>query len=306
MSRPVLLDVDPGCDDAVMLALALASDDLEVVGVTTVAGNARLENTTRNALTVLERVGRPEVPVVPGCDRPLVEPLETAEEVHGAGGLPGERPDPGIAPVDGDAVSFLLEESRRIDDLTVVATGPLTNVAAALAVDPGLADRVAGIHAMGGAVRVGGNASAAAEYNFYADPEAASRVVRDASPRVVGLDVTERATLAPGKIEALAGAGEPVRTIAGWLAYETPEIVTREGLASSQPLHDPAVVVDLLSGVLDYEAAALRVDHGAGLSRGALLRDDRETAPAPNAEVAVDVDVGAFRATVLDLLGSLS
>lgn len=306
MSRPVLLDVDPGCDDAAMIALALASDDLEVVGVTTVAGNARLEDTTRNALAVLERVDRPDVPVVPGCDRPLVEPLETAEGVHGAGGLPGERPDPEIAPVDGDAVSFLLEESRRIEDLTVVATGPLTNVAAALAVDPGFAERVAGIHVMGGAVRVGGNASAAAEYNVYADPEAAARVVRDAHPRVVGLDVTERATLAPGKVEALVDAGEPVRTIAGWLAYETPEAVAREGIDESQPLHDPAVVVDLLSGVLDYEAAALAVDHGDGISRGALLRDDREAAPAPNAEVAVDIDVGAFRATALDLLGALS
>jgi purine nucleosidase len=289
-----------------MIALELASGELDVVGVTTVAGNAPLHDTTRNALAILEQLGRTDVPVVPGCDRPLVEPLETAETVHGAGGLPGERPDPESTAAAGDAVSFLREQSRRIEDITVVATGPLTNLAAALAVDPGFAERVAEIRVMGGAVRVGGNASAAAEYNFYADPEAASRVVRDASPRVVGLDVTERATLAPGKIEALADAAEPVRTIAGWLAYETPEIVTREGLASSQPLHDPAVVVDLLSGVLDYEAAALQVDHGAGLSRGALLRDDRETAPAPIAEVAVDVDVGAFRATVLDLLGSLS
>jgi purine nucleosidase len=302
MTRRVVLDVDPGCDDAAMIALALASDELDVVGVTTVAGNARLHDTTRNALAVLERLGRADVPVVPGCDRPLVEPLETAEEVHGTGGLPGERPDPSSAPTEGNAVSFLLEQSRRIEDLTVVATGPLTNVAAALAVDPALADRVAGIHVMGGAVGVGGNASAAAEYNFYADPEAAARVVRDANPRIVGLDVTERATLPPAKIEALARAGEPVRTIAGWLAYETPETVAREGVRASQPLHDPAVVVDLLSGVLDYETATLEVDHGSGVSRGALLRDEREAAAAPNAEVALDLDVGAFRATALDLL----
>jgi purine nucleosidase len=305
MSRPVLFDVDPGCDDAAMLALALASDELDVVGVTTVAGNARLEDTTRNALAVLELMGRTDVPVVPGCDRPLVEPPETAESVHGAGGLPGERADPDVVPAADDAVSFLRAQSRQVEDLAVVATGPLTNVAAAFAIDPGVTERVAGIHVMGGAVRVGGNASAAAEYNFHADPEAAARVVRDGAPRIVGLDVTKRATLAPAKLEALVGAGEPVRTIAGWLAYGTPETVAREGIGASRPLHDPAVVVDLLSGVLSYEVATLEVDHGTGVSRGALLRDEREAAADPNAEVAVDIDVGAFRATALDLLDRL-
>jgi len=306
MSRPVLLDVDPGCDDAAMLALALASEAVEVVGATTVAGNAALADTTRNALSVLERMDRPDVPVVPGCDRPLVEPLETAEGVHGPGGLPGERPDPGIAPHEGDAVSFILERSRTIEDLTLIATGPLTNVATALAVDPGLPERLDSIRVMGGAARVGGNASAAAEYNFYADPEAAARVLRDAAPRVVGLDVTRRATLVPATVESLADRGEPARSVAGWLAYATPETVATDGVAESQPLHDPLVLVDLLVGVLDYEPAALAVDHGAGVSRGALLWDDRESAPDPNAELATDVDVGAFRATTIRLLDALS
>jgi purine nucleosidase len=305
MTRSVVLDVDPGCDDAVMLALALASEDIEVVGVTTVAGNASLTDTTRNACTALDLFDRPDVPVVAGCDRPLVAPLETAEGVHGDGGLPGERPDPGIDPRAGDAVSFILERSRTVEDLTLVATGPLTNVATAVALDPGLADRLEAIHVMGGAVRVGGNVSAAAEYNFHADPEAAARVVRDASPRVVGLDVTERATLRPETVEALVERGDPLRTVAGWLAYATPGAVRREGVERARPLHDPLVLIDLPEGVLEYEPAALEVDHSPGPSRGALLRDERAGAPEPNAEVAVDVDVPAFREATLGLLESL-
>ena len=306
MTRPVLLDVDPGCDDAAMLAMALASDAVEVVGVTTVAGNAGLADTTRNALSVLDLMGRPDVPVVPGCDRPLVDPLETAEAVHGAGGLPGDRPDPGIEPADRDAVAFILERSRAVEGLTLLATGPLTNVAAALAVDPALPDRLDAIRVMGGAARVGGNASAAAEFNFYADPEAAARVVRDGSPSVVGLDVTERATLVPATVESLAAGDEPARTVAGWLAYATPETVEREGVERGRPLHDPLVLIDLLVDVLEYDPAALAVDRGPGLSRGALLWDGREAAPDPNAVLATDVDVGAFRATAIGLLDSLS
>jgi purine nucleosidase len=310
MTRPLLLDVDPGCDDAAMLAMALASERIEVVGVTTVAGNATLPDTTRNTLTVLDLLDRPDVPVVPGCDRPLVEPLETAEGVHGDGGLPGERPDPGIDSREGDAVSFIRERSRAMEDLTLVATGPLTTVAAALAIDPALPERLDAIHVMGGAVSVGGNASAAAEYNFYADPAAAARVVRGASPRVVGLDVTERATLRPETIEALVEREDPLRTVAGWLAYATPEAIAREGLDRGRPLHDPLVLVDLLAGVLEFEPAALEVDHGPGISRGALLRDEPVDAtrdpPEPNAEVALDVDVTAFREATLDLLASLS
>jgi len=305
MPRPVLFDVDPGCDDAAMLAMALASEGIDVVGVTTVAGNAPLPDTTRNALGVLDLLDRPEVPVVPGCDRPLVAPLETAEDVHGAGGLPGEHPDPEIEPHGGDAISFIRERSRAVGDLTLVATGPLTNVAAALAVDPDLPDRLDAIHVMGGAVRVGGNASAAAEYNLYADPEAAARVIRDASPRVVGLDVTERATLRPATIETFVERGDALRTVAGWLAYDTPEAIEREGVARERPLHDPLVLVDLLADALEYEPAALAVDHGDGISRGALLRDERAEAGEPNTEVALEIDVAAFRETALGLLESL-
>lgn len=306
MTRPVLFDVDPGCDDAAMLAMALASEEIEVVGVTTVAGNASLTDTTRNALSVLDLFDRPDVPVVPGCDRPLVAPLETAEEVHGAGGLPGERPDPGIDPADGHAATFMSERAGEVEDLTLVATGPLTNVAAAIALDPGLPERLDAIQLMGGAVRAGGNASAAAEYNLYADPEAAARVIRDGSPGVIGLDVTERATLRPDTIEALVERGEPLRTVAGWLAYETPETVAGEGLDRGRPLHDPLVLLDLFAGVLDYARAVLAVDHSQGISRGALLRDERADSEEHNAEVAVDIDLGTFRGAALDLLESMT
>lgn len=303
MGKPVVLDVDPGCDDAAMLALALASDAVEVLGVTTVAGNASLPDATQNALAVLERLDRTDVPVIPGCDRPLVRDLVTAEHVHGEGGLPGVESEPSTAPRAGDAVSFLLEQSRTRSDLTVVATAPLTNVAVAHAIDPDVVDRI-DLRVMGGAARVGGNVTAAAEYNFYADPEAAARVVRDAEPCVVGLDVTERATLPADRLEALAGQDEPVRSIAGWLAYATPETIATEGIDEPVPLHDPAVLVDLVGEVLSYEPASLTVDHSSGPSRGALIRDDRPGAE-PTATFAVDIDVAAFRETVEDVLARL-
>ncbi len=304
MGKPVLLDVDPGCDDAVLLALAIARDDVDIVGVTTVAGNTALPDATRNALSVLERLDRPDVPVVPGCDRPIVRALETAEDIHGTGGLPERPTEPTIEPEDTDAVSFLLEQSRTVDDLTVIATGPLTNIAVALAVDPSLPHRI-DLAVMGGAAQVAGNVTDAAEFNFYVDPEAAARVVRDASPRIVGLDVTQRATLPPARIESLVTRGEPLRSIAGWLAYTAPGTIQREGIDEPVPLHDPVVLVDLLDGVLTYESTALQVDHTSGITRGALTYDDRDGGK-PATALAVDIDVEYFRTAVFDAVERLA
>lgn len=306
MTRPVLFDVDPGCDDAVMLALALASDEIEVVGVTTVAGNAELSDTTRNALAVLEVFDRTDVPVVPGCDRPLVEPLETAEDVHGAGGLPGHVPDGDGRHVDAHAVDVLLERSRTVEDLCVVGTGPLSNIAVAMAIDPGLPERLDTLAVMGGALDVGGNVTDAAEYNFYADPDAAARVVREAGPQIVGLDVTERATLPPETIEGLLGGDERSRTVAGWLAYATPATLDSAGVGASRPLHDPLVLVDLLDGVLAYEETALAVEHGSGPTRGALASVDPGSMGDRLPEFAVDIDVEAFRSRTIDRLDGLA
>ena len=200
MSTPILLDCDPGHDDAIALLLALGSDELELRGVTTVAGNQTLEKTTANAIRVLELAGRAEIPVAAGAGRPLVREPRVAADVHGETGLDGpDLPPPRARPSTEHAVDFLAE---RIDGATLVATGPLTNVALLLARHPEA--RPERIVLMGGAIAEG-NVTPAAEFNIWADPEAAQRVFTSGlDVTMVGLDVTHRALVTP---EQMRGVG---------------------------------------------------------------------------------------------------
>lgn len=299
----VLIDADPGTDDAVAVAALLAAQNVDVVGVTTVAGNSTVENTTANALGVLELLDRTDVPVARGCDRPLAHRLSTTEWIHGPGGLRGDVPAPTDSPVDTHAVEFLREQTREHGtSLTIACFGPLTNLAAALAVDSDLASRVGGVVAMGGAVRAGGNATPAAEYNVYADPVAASRVVQDASPTLVPLDVTESATLTETTLGEFRQADAPLPTVAQWCDYPE-ELRGPEGVA----VHDAAVSAQIIDGVLTVEPRSLSVVDGHGPCRGATIADTRPESDAPTrAGVATDIDVEAFRETVVGALRSLA
>lgn len=304
MANKVLLDVDPGTDDALLLALLLEHEDWDVVGVTTVAGNAPLDDTTRNALAVLEYFDRTDVPVARGAHRPLADELEGAEWVHGEGGMRGDLPDPTAEPVAADASQFVLDRVREHgDDLTIAGVGPLTNVALALARDPGLPERVDDLYFMGGAALTAGNVTPAAEFNVHADPEAASRVVQDADPRMVGLGVTEPAVLPVEVVERWRAADGPRAVVGEWCDY--PEKLRHDGGYS---VPDVVVGVDLIADVLEFEPLPLTVDTSEGPSRGATVADTRaeadETA-APNARVATDVDVERFREVVVDLVESL-
>jgi len=295
MSRKILLDVDPGCDDAVMIAMALRAADIEVVGLTTVAGNSTVENTTQNALSVLAALDRTDVPVARGADRPLVDELTTAEWVHGPAGLRGDLPDPASDPLDQHAVSFIVEQAHRHGDaLTLVATGPLTNIAAALVHEPALPDLVSGIHVMGGAAATVGNTTPMAEANFHNDPVAARRVVQSVTPRLVGLGALGHATVPPSLIEEYRTADPPLPAIGAWLDY--PPEVRAFGPTGDPIVHDAAVVADLLGDVLTLDSYHCEVDTSAGPSRGALVCDVHGvTGAEPNAEVALTVDTGAFR-----------
>lgn len=307
MTTPVLIDVDPGNDDAVLLALAAASDDLDVVGVSTVAGNVALSDTSRNARAVLDWLGAEDVPVSDGADRPLTREQEGAD-VHGPGGLFGDIPDPERRPIETAAPVHIVKQARsRPGELTLVAVGPLTNVAVALAIEPDLPDLLDDLIVMGGSAWAGGNATPAAEFNFYADPEAARRVVRDAAPKIVGLDVTERATVLPDQLRELSEAGEPLHTIAGWLAYADPDDVENVLAVDERPsIHDPTVGAHLIGDVLEFEPYPATVET-CGDCRGALVADDRRWSEAePNVEVAVDIDLDGFRSTLLDVLGELA
>ena len=210
MSTPTLIDCDPGHDDAIALLLALASPEVELLGVTTVAGNQTLEKTTTNALRVLELAGRGDVPVAAGADRPLARELFIADYVHGESGLDGpELPEPRAEPVDQHAVDFLAERilgSPR--PVTLVPIGPLTNVALLLSRYPQAAGNVERVVIMGGAVAEG-NVTPAAEFNIYVDPEAAWRVFHSGLPvTMIGLDVTHRALMMPVHVEPLRASSE--------------------------------------------------------------------------------------------------
>ena len=302
MSRPVLIDADPGCDDAVALLAALERAELEVVGLTTVHGNAPVEDTTRNARAILELIDRTDVPVASGADRPLNAPLETAEHIHGEGGIRGDLPEPGSATetVDAHAAQYIVERARAHEgDLTLAAIGPLTNVALALAIEPALPDLLDDLVVMGGAAFVSGNVTPLAEANFHSDPHAARRVVRDAAPTLVGLDVTRDATFPPERIDSLPRDDPLGRSIREWLTYYDDEYLERLGMESAA-IHDALVIADLVDDVLETESYPMEVGTGADVARGALVCDEYGvTGASPNGTVAVEIDVERFR----DLVG---
>lgn len=286
----LLIDTDPGCDDALALLLALESD-LDIVGLTTVAGNASIENTTRNALALLDFLDS-DLPVARGADRPLVKEQDTAEFIHGAGGLKGDLPDPSRKPVDRSGAEFIVERAREDGNLTIAAIGPLTNLALALAIEPDLPNYLDEVCVMGGAARSPGNRTPAAEANLHADPDAASRVLQSARPTFVGLGVTMRATLDPATLNLAGPRGEIVEE---WLTYYPDEVRERYGLAHS-PIHDAAVIAGLTDEVLTTEERALEIDTSEGPCRGALLSDEYGVTGEPeNGAVATEIDVERFR-----------
>ena len=204
MPTPIIIDCDPGHDDAIAILLALASPEVELLGITTVHGNQTLDKTTLNALKVLGLAGRADVPVARGADRPLVRELSVADHVHGESGLDGPSlPEPTARPVDDDAVSFLAE--RLGAGVVLVPTGSLTNIARLLTEHPGV--RPERIVLMGGAIGLG-NITPAAEFNIWADPEAAAIVFESGIDiTMVGLDVTHEAIVGPERVERIRRVG---------------------------------------------------------------------------------------------------
>lgn len=306
MPRDVFIDTDPGCDDAVMIAMALGSPDIHVTGMSTVAGNSTVDNTTRNALAILERFDRTDVPVAKGAANPITGSFDTAEWIHGPNGIRGDLPAPTTDPVDAHGAEFLLERSHEYgEDLTIVAVGPMTNLATALLRDPSLPDRVDDIYLMGGAAMVSGNKTPMAEANFHNDPVAARRVIQSGEPRMVGLDATHDATVPLDLMNAYADAEPPLDTIASWLEYP-PEIMQFGG-DDGPAIHDAAVVAQLIDDdVLTFEPYHLDVDTSDGPCRGAVICDEREvTGNEPNAEVAVATDTERFVRTFEESIAGL-
>ena len=302
MPTPIVLDCDPGHDDAIALLLALASPELELRAVTTVAGNQTLAKTTANALRVLELAGRTEIPVAAGADRPFVRAPRVAAEVHGETGLDGSDLAPARGePVAQHAVDFLAE---RVGGITLVATGPLTNVALLLARYPEV--RPKRIVLMGGAIAEG-NVTPAAEFNVWADPEAAKRVFASGLDlTMVGLDVTHQALVLTEHKERLRAAGGVGRTVAELLDFYDRFHREVYGFDGS-PIHDAvALAYAFRPDLLETRELNVEVDCESELCRGRTVVDLwRRSGREANAKVAVGIDSAAFVELLIERVGSL-
>ncbi|WP_298431614.1 nucleoside hydrolase [uncultured Jannaschia sp.] len=300
MTQKIIIDTDPGQDDAVAILLALASPELHVLGITAVAGNVPLALTAKNARIVCELAGRRDIPVHAGCDRPLARDLVTAEHVHGKTGLDGPHlPEPEMPLTSEDGVGFIIETLRAepAGSVTLCPLGPLTNIATALARAPDIADRIARIVLMGGAYFEVGNITPAAEFNIYVDPEAARDVFASGIPiTVLPLDVTHKALTTAARVQAFRDLGTRVGDmVAAWTDFF--ERFDKEKYGSEgAPLHDPCVIAwllrpDLFSG----REINVEIEVDSPLTRGMTVADWwRVTDRAPNATFIGGIDADGF------------
>ncbi len=251
----IIIDCDPGQDDAVALFLAMASpDELEILGITAVAGNVPLELTQRNVRIMCDIAARGDIPVFAGCDRPMVRALLTAEKVHGKTGIDGiEIVEPKTPLQERHAVDFIVETLRAAEDesVTLVPTGPLTNIGTVIDRAPDVLPKIRQLVIMGGAMREGGNYSPSAEFNILVDPHAADIVFRCGRPITsMGLDVTHQVLSTRARVERIGQLGNPVAVAtAGMLGFFERHDSKKYGVDGA-PLHDPCTIAWLLAPAL--------------------------------------------------------
>ena len=309
--RPIIIDCDPGHDDAVALLLAFASPgELDVLGITVVAGNVPLDHTEANARRICELAGRADVGVYAGCAAPLERPLVTAEEVHGETGLEGSGlGQPAMALADGHAVDFIVETLLAAPDgvVTLAPTGPLTNVAVAMIREPRILPKIGEIVLMGGSIGLG-NVTPAAEFNIYVDPHAADAVFASgAAITMLGLDVTHKALITKERLAAIGALGTPVGdAVAGMLEVYNRHHAERYGRVGG-PLHDPCVIAYLLRPELfSGRRVHVKVETRSELTMGRTVVDWLSvTGEAANATVIDDIDADGFYALLTERLAQL-
>jgi inosine-uridine nucleoside N-ribohydrolase len=316
MSR-IVIDTDPGIDDALALFFALASPETQLEAVTTVSGNVPVEKTTRNALALLELAGRADVPVARGADRPLLRPAVYADYVHGRNGVGAvELPEPQREPAALHAVELLVQTILGAPgEITLVAIGPLTNLALAVRREPRIAEAVREVVIMGGALRVPGNVSPAAEFNIYVDPHAAQIVFHAGWPiRLVSLDVTQQTVMTREQFTALAASGHPVtRAIQAMTDFYYDQFAAPRGI-DTLSMHDPLCVAAALHpDLIEWRRAYVEVELMGAHTAGATVAyfeqaEDLDPALAEgrktNMLASVGVDRERFAALYLDTLMS--
>jgi purine nucleosidase len=309
--RRIIIDTDPGQDDAVAILLAFASPEIEVMGITCVAGNVPLRLTERNARVVCELAGRTATKVFAGCDKPLERKLVTAEHVHGKTGLDGVvLPEPTMQLQARHAVDFLIETLRTepAGSVTLCPLGPLTNIATAFRRAPDIVPRVAEIVLMGGGYFEGGNITPAAEFNIYVDPEAADIVFRSGVPLVVmPLDVTHKALTSRAWVEGMRALGTPVgRAVASWTDFFERFDTAKYG-SEGAPLHDPCVIAYLVRPELFHgRHVNVMIETKGEFTLGATVADWwRVSGREPNAMFMGSVDREGFYALLSERIGKL-
>ena len=313
--RRIIIDTDPGVDDALAIFLALSSPELKVEAITPVAGNVPLELTLPNALRLVEIAGRTDIPVAAGASEPLVRRLITAAYAHGENGLGGVQfPEPKTKPVKESATQLIRQIVRKSPgEISIIAIGPLTNLALAFRDDPQLPHMLHSIVLMGGSLSRG-NVTPSAEFNMYVDPEAAQVVFRSGAPiTMVGLDVTRKAALREEHIRELETANHPISRAAGQITRATMNRIRKSSSAGGPVMHDSLAVATFLDPTIvtlrDYlveveTAGAITAGETVGYERAPIRRSapmvggptpqpDR-TIFQPNARVAVDVDAERF------------
>ncbi|WP_192259151.1 nucleoside hydrolase [Mesorhizobium caraganae] len=310
-TRKIIIDTDPGQDDAVAILLALGSAELEIVGITAVAGNVPLKLTEKNARKICELAGRPDINVYAGAIRPLARELVTAEEVHGKTGLNGPQlPDPKMKLQHQYAVDFIVETLMKEEagTITLCALGPLTNVALALIREPKIAPRIKEIVLMGGGFFEGGNVTPTAEFNIYVDPQAAEVVFKSGIPIVMmPLDVTHKALTTAKRTQAIRKLGTRVGTATAEMLEFFERFDEEKYGTDGGPLHDPCVIAYLLKPELfNGRKCNVIVETASELTMGMTVIDWWGVTKRPkNAMVMRDIDHDAFFALLVERLARL-
>ncbi|MFD5657746.1 uridine-preferring nucleoside hydrolase UriH [Streptomyces hirsutus] len=307
MTRKIILDCDPGHDDAIAMLLAHGNPDIDLVAVTTVVGNQTLEKVTRNALSVARIAGITGVPFAAGCPRPLVRAIETAPDIHGETGLDGPvLPEPTLELDRRHAVDLIIDTvmSHEPGEITIVPTAGLTNIALAARKEPRIVERVREVVLMGGGYHEG-NWSAVAEFNIIIDPEAAHIVFNESWPvTMVGLDLTHQALATPEVAEKIAAVGtKPAKFVGELLDFFGATYKEAQGF-EHPPVHDPCAVAYVIDpSVMTVRKAPVDVELSGGLTLGMTVTDFRAPAPADcNTQVAVEHDRARFWDLVVDAL----
>jgi purine nucleosidase len=309
--QKIIIDTDPGQDDAVAILLALGSPELEILGITTVAGNVPLRLTSKNARKICELGGRPDIKVFAGASRPLVRHLVTAEEVHGKTGLNGpDLPEPAMRLQDQHAVDFLVETlmHEASGTVTLCPLGPLTNIALALVREPRIAGRIQKIVLMGGAYFEGGNTTPTAEFNIYVDPHAADVVFKAGIPVVMmPLDVTHKALTTAKRIKAFRDLGTPVGLATAEMLDFFERFDERKYGTDGGPLHDPCVIAYLLKpDLFSGRDCNVSIEITSELTMGMTVVDWWHVTKRPkNALVMGDIDSDGYFALLVERLARL-